>query len=100
MKVEPVSFTATLLALGQLEGMEVDIPEGLAFAANVFNIRTAAKAFRQERTFHSGPVFDAAPDLLAAAEQLLREVEEHHHGGALPAEDRVRAAITKARGTP
>lgn len=40
----------------------------------------------------------SAPDLLAALEALLHEVEEHHHGGALPAEDTARAAIALARG--
>jgi hypothetical protein len=42
----------------------------------------------------------AAPELLAALKSLLREVDEHHHGGALPAEDLARAAIAKAEGKP
>jgi hypothetical protein len=97
----PVNFAAQLMALGDAEGVDLsdygDQPV-LVFVASVEDVRKAAALFRTVARLHSGPLHDAAEDLLYALKRVgCQDADSCGDGEGLCF---ICSAIAKAEPTP
>lgn len=99
-----VRFTGRLAALGVANGMDMaDFRDVLVFEAEPKDIRATAAAFNRTRSFLSGPLADAAADMLAEHRRTLGQLERmrsmtSHLAKTDPLAEEISAAIkgTKA----